>query len=158
MSIETFALFTKALFDDSITTVLGRENYKYNDFTQDLIVCDELTPITPITNNEKFDGLSEIMTYSSLVNQIVTVDFYGDNAYLNATKYMALLMSQKATELKSVNKLTVYPAKTITHLTELVGSTYYKRYQLELNIMYPIQVDIETKRIDTPNMQFLIDK
>lgn len=158
MSIEKFALFTKDLFDNTIPTVLGRYNFNNNDFNDDLIVVDGLSPAIPISNIDKFDGINEIMQHGSFVRQLATVDFYGNNAFLNATKYMALLRSQKATELKEINNLTVYPANTITDLKELVGTQYFNRYQIEVNIRYMITTEIETLRIDTPNIDLLTEK
>ena len=158
MSIEKFALMTKDLFEN-VDTILGRENYKNTDFKKDLIVVDSLSPAVPISNMDTFNGIVELMNYDTYVRQLATVDFFGDNAETNANKFLALLRSQKATELKEVNKLNVFPANSITKLSELVGTTYYNRYQVEVNLKYTIEVGLKTLRIDTPDIsQLLIDK
>lgn len=158
MSILKFALMTKDLFLD-VTTVLGRKNYKITDFTKDAIIIDSLSPAVPISNIDTFSGIDEIMNYDTYVRQLVTVDFFGNNAETNANKFLGLIRSQKATELKEVNNLNVFPATSITNLSELVGTTYFNRFQVEVNIKYMIKVEIETKRIDTPDVsQLLLDK
>lgn len=158
MSLEKFALLTKDLFDGRINTVMARTNYKNVDYTSDLIVVDDLTPAVPLSNIDRFDGDSEVMNYDTFVSQLVTIDFYGDNSLDNANKYLGLLRSQKATELKRTYDLNVYSVSSITDLKEQVGTNWYNRYQIELTISYMINVQVDTLRIDTPNLQYVVNK
>lgn len=158
MSLENFGLFTKNLFDDAIETVLARTNYKKIDFTEDLIVVDDLTPAVPLSNIDRFDGVNEKMNYDTFVSQLVTIDFYGDSALDNANQYLGLLRSQKATELKSTYDLNVYSPSSITDLKEQINTNWFNRYQIELTISYMINVEISTLRIETPDLQISINK
>lgn len=159
MSLEKFALLTKDLFDGNITTVLARSNYKIDDFTEDNIIVDSLTPAQPLGNIESFDDVNEIYNYGTKLQMTCTVDFYGNNAEANAFRYMALLRSQKATELKSQYSLNVFNPTGVTKLNELIGTTQYNRYQIELNISYIHTEEIDTLRIDeVGDMEYLIEK
>lgn len=146
--------FTKALMNDNnLIIILGRENFENVDFTQDIILIDSLTVAKNISAMDSYNGTSEIQTFTTYFNQLFTLDFYGDNAYTNANKFVALLRSEKANWYLKDYSLSMLNANSIIDLKELLGTDYTNRYQVEVSVNYFVNVDIGTLRIDTINYE-----
>lgn len=146
--------FTKALMNDNnLIIILGRENFENVDFTQDIILIDSLTVAKNISAMDSYNGTSEIQTFTTYFNQLFTLDFYGDNAYTNANKFVALLRSEKANWYLKDYSLSMLNANSIIDLKELLGTDYTNRYQVEVSVNYFVNVDISTLKIDTINYE-----
>lgn len=146
--------FTKALMNDNnLIIILGRENFENVDFTQDIILIDSLTVAKNISAMDSYNGTSEIQTFTTYFNQLFTLDFYGDNAYTNANKFVALLRSEKANWYLKEYNLSMLNANSIIDLKELLGTDYTNRYQVEVSVNYFVNVDIGTLKIDTINYE-----
>lgn len=144
--------FTKALMNDTnLIIILGRENFENVDFTQDIILIDSLTPARNISVTDSYNGTDEIQTFTTYFNQLFTLDFYGDNAYNNANKFIALLRSEKANWYLKDYNLSMLNANSMIDLKDLLGTDYTNRYQIEVSVNYFVNVDIETLRIDSVN-------
>jgi len=81
--------------------------------------------------------------------QTFTLDFYGDNAYTNANKFVALLRSEKANWYLKDYNLSMLNANSIIDLKDLLGTDYTNRYQVEVSVNYFVNVAINTLRIDS---------
>ena len=148
------ANFTKALMNDiNLIIILGRENFENVDFTKDLILIDSLTAAKNISATDSYNGTSEIQTFTTYFNQLFTLDFYGDNAYINANKFVALLRSEKANWYLKEYNLSMLNANSIIDLKDLLGTDYTNRYQVEVSVNYFVNVDISTLKIDTINYE-----
>lgn len=146
--------FTKALMNDNnLIIILGHENFENVDFTQDIILIDSLTVAKNISAMDSYNGTSEIQTFTTYFNQLFTLDFYGDNAYTNANKFVALLRSEKANWYLKDYSLSMLNANSIIDLKELLGTDYTNRYQVEVSVNYFVNVDIGTLKIDTINYE-----
>lgn len=146
--------FTKALMnDENLIIIIGRENFENVDFTQDIIVIDSLTVAKNISVTDSYNGTDEIQTFTTCFNQLFTLDFYGDNAYSNANKFIALLKSEKANWYLKDYNLSMMNANSLIDLKDLLGTDYTNRYQVEVSVNYFVNVDIETLRIDTINYE-----
>ena len=142
--------FTKALMNDTnLIIILGRENFENVDFTKDLILIDSLTVAKNISATDSYNGTSEIQTFTTYFNQTFTLDFYGDNAYTNANKFVALLRSEKANWYLKDYNLSMLNANSIIDLKDLLGTDYTNRYQVEVSVNYFVDVAIDTLRIDS---------
>ena len=151
------ANFTKALMNDiNLIIILGRENFENVDFTKDLILIDSLTPAKNISATDSYNGTSEVQTFTTYFNQIFTLDFYGDNAYSNANKFVALLRSEKANWYLKDYNLSMLNANSIIDLKDLLGTDYTNRYQVEVSVNYFVNVDISTLKIDTINYEITL--
>ena len=149
--------FTKALMnDEDLIIILGRENFENVDFTKDLILIDSLTPAKNISAMDSYNGTSEIQTFTTYFNQLFTLDFYGDNAYTNANKFVALLRSEKANWYLKDYNLSMLNANSIIDLKDLLGTDYVSRYQIEVSVNYFVNVDIGTLKIDTINYEITL--
>lgn len=144
--------FTKALMnDEDLIIILGRENFENVDFAKDLILIDSLTVARNISSTDSYNGTDEIQTFTTYFSQLFTLDFYGDNAYSNANKFIALLRSEKANWYLKDYNLSMMNANSIVDLKDLLGTDYTNRYQVEVSVNYFVNVDIETLRIDSVN-------
>lgn len=142
--------FTKALMnDEELIIILGRENFENVDFTQDIILIDSLTPARNISSTDSYNGADEIQTFTTYFNQLFTLDFYGDSAYTNANKFIALLRSERANWYLKDYKLSMLNVNSLIDLKDLLGTDYTNRYQVEVSVNYFVDVDIETLRIDS---------
>lgn len=151
------ANFTKALMnDEDLIIILGRENFENVDFTKDLILIDSLTPAKNISATDSYNGTIEIQTFTTYFNQLFTLDFYGDNAYTNANKFVALLRSEKANWYLKEYNLSMLNANSIIDLKDLLGTDYVSRYQIEVSVNYFVNVDISTLKIDTINYEITL--
>lgn len=151
------ANFTKALMNDiNLIIILGRENFENVDFTKDLILIDSLTAAKNISATDSYNGTIEIQTFTTYFNQLFTLDFYGDNAYSNANKFVALLRSEKANWYLKDYNLSMLNANSIIDLKDLLGTDYVNRYQIEVSVNYFVNVDIGTLKIDTINYEITL--
>ena len=132
---------------------LGRYNVDQLDFSDDLIVLDELAA-SETGSGYTYDGDTEQMTYQTAHKGVFTFDFYGDNAYTNAHKFKNLLKSQRSFDLSSLYDFTIYHASQITNLKDVHGVTNYNRYQVEVTAIYYETYTESLLRIDTAQTEF----
>lgn len=135
-----------------------RKNIIATDFSTDYIVVNGSLPQSVIARGQRFNGATEVMTYTAAVSHSIVLEFYGDKAYSNAEQYLMLSASQKANELRRKNGLTIMSVSNITDVGQLLGQSHGNRVQVSFNIQYAPARDVQTLRIDTPQFQFLEDK
>ncbi len=135
-----------------------RKNIIATDFSTGYIVVNGSLPQSVIARGQRFNGATEVMTYTAAVSHSIVLEFYGDKAYSNAEQYLMLSASQKANELRRKNGLTIMSVSNITDVGQLLGQSHGNRVQLSFNIQYAPARDVQTLRIDTPQFQFLEDK
>ena len=134
--------------DENLIIIVGRENYENIDFNQDIILIDSLTPARNVSALDSYDGLNEKETFTTYFNQLFTFDFYGNNAYTNANKFIALLRSEKASWYLKDNNISMLNSNSIIDLKDLLGTDYTNRYQVEVSVNYFVSTIIDTLRID----------
>lgn len=153
-AITKVGTFTINLIDDaSIKVKRARSNHENTDFTADLILIDNLGGAIRLGGNDNFDGDNESMNYSDVYSQTFTYDFYGNNAYDLATRFIALLKTQNSFNLQSENGLTFKSPSAITDVRQLTGTTYTPRYQIEVSITYWDSIDVATLRMDSLQLE-----
>lgn len=135
-----------------------RKNIIATDFSTSYIVVNGILPQSVLARGQRFNGATEVMTYTAAVSHSIVLEFYGDKAYSNAEDYLMLSASQKANELRRKNGLTIMSVSNITDVGQLLGQSHGNRVQLSFNIQYAPARDVQTLRIDTPQFQFLEDK
>lgn len=135
-----------------------RKNIISTDFATSYIVVNGNLPQSVLARGQRFNGVTEVMTYTAAVSHSIALEFYGDGAYSNAEDYLMLSASQKANELRRKNGLTIMSVSNITDVGQLLGQSHGNRVHLSFNIQYAPARDVQTLRIDTPQFQFLEDK
>lgn len=142
--------FTISLINDtSIAVKKAKANHQHTNFNSDLILIDNLGKAIKLGTSDTFDGETEVMTYGDYYKQSYTFDFYGSNAFINASNFIALLRTQSSFDLQRARGLTFYRPAAIEDLQHLVGTTYNNRYQIEIQVGYWINTELDTLRIDT---------
>ncbi|MBP2156865.1 phage neck terminator protein [Erwinia rhapontici] len=135
-----------------------RKNIISSDFAASYIVVNGSLPQSVLARGQRFNGVTEVMKYTSAVSHSIVLEFYGDKAYSNAEDYLVLSTSQKANELRRKNRLTIMSVSNITDVGQLLGQSHGNRVHLSFNVQYAPSRDVQTLRIDTPQFQFLEDK
>lgn len=135
-----------------------REDMAQDDFVTPYIVVNGSGVATKLSTGSNFDGENEIMNYNESYQQGVIIEFYGDDAYINARKFSLLNPSQKAADLKRQLQISISHVKTSTDVKQILGSAYGNRMHLEMNVNYCPSVNVETLRVDTAEFEFIEDK
>ncbi|EKN5130131.1 hypothetical protein DYG66_21510 [Yersinia enterocolitica] len=135
-----------------------RRNIISSDFAASYIVVNGSLPQSVLARGQRFNGDTEVMTYTATVSHSIVLEFYGYNAYTNAESFLMLSESQLANELRRKNALTIMSVSNITDVGQLLGQSHGNRVHLSFNVQYAPARDVQTLRIDTPQFQFLEDK
>jgi hypothetical protein len=135
----------------------GRENFDVVQFDEDFILIDTLDTITPVAFSESFDETAERMTYQSYTKRSITMDFYGLNAQSLATKFRMLNRSQLSRDLQKQYGVSIFGATRLVDVKQLTGKQYTNRVQVEFLVHYNEVVNVDTLRIDTEQLEFLIN-
>jgi hypothetical protein len=149
---------TDLLAFPATSIVIGRDNFYKMDSTSDFIIVDALDEGTPQGRVYNYDGDTEIQNITIRMLAACTLDFYGDNASTNAAKFMVLQSSEQARQLQDSLGIATYHAGGLTNLRSTEGTQQSNRYQVQLNVYYSIEQDIDVLRIDTAEVEFLNDK
>lgn len=153
------ARFVRDLLDyDEQLIKFDRRNIISSDFAASYIVVNGSLPQSVLARGQRFNGDTEVMTYTATVSHSIVLEFYGDSAYTNAESFLILSESQLANELRRKNALTIMSVSNITDVGQLLGQSHGNRVHLSFNVQYAPACDVQTLRIDTPQFQFLEDK
>lgn len=153
------ARFVRDLLDyDEQLIKFDRRNIISSDFAASYIVVNGSLPQSVLARGQRFNGDTEVMTYTATVSHSIVLEFYGDSAYTNAESFLMLSESQLANELRRKNALTIMSVSNITDVGQLLGQSHGNRVHLSFNVQYAPARDVQTLRIDTPQFQFLEDK
>jgi len=139
-------------YDEQLIRI-GRQNFEREQFETGYIVVDNLGAMQRKASGRVFDDVAETMTYDVLLSGIVTVDFYGKNAYATATKLGLLMNSQAALELKKLHDVTLYQYAGLTDVKALTGQQYGERVQIELTAFVSVSEIVPNLRIDTAQIE-----
>lgn len=139
--------------DDNDVRQANRNFERSADLTHNQIAVGALGAAMRLSGGERFDGDAEQMTHSNTWRQACTLDFYGQDNFDWAHRFINLATSQRGRELQSALGLTVYRASAITDLEGLLGQQFDPRYQVELNVMITFETTEPVLRIDTAQFQ-----
>jgi hypothetical protein len=152
------AIFLRDLLMLSESVInIGRQNFNRNDFTSLQIVIDTIGGATRLSGNNTFDGVTEQIEYAQQWQAPCTINFYGDGAFQEATKFSLLIQSQAGYELQRDNGITVFESNALTDVRSLTGEQYSERYELGVNVQYTISAKVDTLRIDTAQTTIIED-
>lgn len=153
-ALRQTAIFVRDLlnYDEQLIRV-GRMDFDIEDFTSAYIGVDGLGQAQRLASGQGYDGTGEVMTHSQNWRAPVTVSFYGDGAWARANKFALLIASQKSFELQRAQGIGVMQASGITDVKILAGAQYGERQELTLNVLYAVSEEVETKRIDTAQLE-----
>ena len=152
--ILQMALFVRDLlgYDEQLIRI-GRQNFEQADFETAYIVVDALGQLTQIGSLETYDEDAEVLSIGAVWRGPVTLDFYADGAYTRASEFILRARSQAAYELKKTLGVNILHASGLTDVKALTGQQYGERIQVEMQVEISDQVDIDTLRIDTAQIE-----
>ena len=127
--------------------IVGRENATQETFSNDYIVVDTLTT-TPQSHSREYDWDAEKETRITSLQGSFTIEFYGDNAEVNANKFVNIQSSQLGKGLQKQYNITLYRPSSINNLKQQAGNKYFNRFEIEIMIQYNQSFEIDTLRIE----------
>lgn len=136
---------------------IGRHNQMLEDTDENYIVVDELSSVN-LGSSKEYDGDNEVMAYSGRSLGRVTLNFYGDEAYSNASRFRLLKQSQRSYELQKSIGIAVFQPSQITDLRFIGGTQQSNRFEVEVTVQYTESVSVDTLSIETAQFEFLNDK
>lgn len=152
--LQKVAMFTRDLLGvDEQLIRIGRQGFPEDDFETNYIVIDALGQSQRSASLETFDGEDEVLSLGGVWKGPVTLDFYGSGTYTRAIDFSLRIASQTALELKKTLGIMIYHPTGPTDLKQLTGQQYGERVQLEMMVEYSTDVDIDTLRIDTEQIE-----
>ena len=154
---ELVATYTKQLLTyDPTLIVIGRENFYKLDSDRDYIVVDSDLAI-PIGSSDEFNGDTEETVFVKQMSGNFTLDFFGPLARTNAVNWMIQHKGQPAYEFQRDLGIAVFQVSAIRDLKSLEGKKYNHRQRLEFTVQYNEVLTIETLRIDTAQIDLIVN-
>ena len=132
---------------DADKVLVGRENATQETFSNDYIVVDTLAT-TPNSHSREYDWDNEVETRTTSLQGSFTIEFYGDNAEVNANKFVNIQSSQLGKDLQKQYNITLYRPSSINNLKQQAGNKYFNRFEIEIKIQYNQSFEIDTLRIE----------
>lgn len=152
----TFGKFVRNLLVINENTIkIGRSNFERADFNTAYIAIDTLARFDRVSRLETYDSSQEVLSLGAVWSGIVTVDFFGNDAYNRAIAFELLSTSQAAYDLKRTLGITIMQSSGPTDVRQLTGQQYGEQIQLEMRIYISEDTQISTKRIDTPQTSII---
>jgi hypothetical protein len=153
------AVFVRDLIvHDEQLIKFDRQDIPEADFNSSYIVVNGSGISNKQSTGVKFNPATEQVTYNDAFSQSITLEFYGDNAYINSNIFSILSTSQKALELKAVLGLSISNIQNTIDVKQILGSAFGNRVHLTFNINYTPSLDVATLRIDTAQFEFIEDR
>lgn len=157
-SIINVARYIRDLLDyDENLIQFDRKNTQQSDTVTGYIVVNGSGVQNVLSHGSSYDGDAEIMEYSKSESRLITLEFYGSDAYENAELFSLLNQSQKAKEISRGLGLTIYNVSQVTDIKQLFGYQYGNRVHVDFNIQYCPSVYVETLRVDASEFEILVD-
>lgn len=158
-AIKQVARFVRDLLEYNEQLIkFDRRNTQKEDLDTNYIVVNSSSPQNSLSKGATYNSDNEIMTYSSSEQQSITLEFYGKDAYTNASLFSSLSKSQKAKELSSNLDFTIYNVSNTADVRQIMGYQYGNRVHIEFNIQYCPSTNVETLRVDEVPLGILFDK
>lgn len=135
-----------------------REDAPEADFNSGYIVVNGSGIAIKKGSGSKFDPVAEKITYNDYYSQSVTIEFYGDDAYINSRNFSILSESQAALELKKTLGLSISRVLNTLDVKQILGSVYGNRVHLTFSVSFFPSIEVATLRIDTAQFEFIEDR
>lgn len=158
MILDTLAEYVTAILEyDATLVIIGRENAIKQNSLDGYIMVDRLGQAVPIGKTDTFDGDTEIKQYVQSMSGDFTLDFYGTDANLNAETFTNKQRTQLAHDFQRINDIRVHKVSAFRDIKVLEGLQYKNRIQVEFSVIYNVETNVDTLRIDTAQLEFLVN-
>lgn len=135
-----------------------RTDIPEGDFSTSYIVVNGSNIANRTSSGRNYDGELEIMNYNSSFVQGIILEFYGDDAYVNSSKFELINPSQLGADLKRALGLSISYVSSSTDVKQILGNSHGNRVHLEMNINYNPSFDVATLRVDSTEFTIIEDK
>lgn len=132
-------------------------NYKQINWSDNIILVGMVSKRAQGTS-EVFNPIDESIEYVTNYTGTATFTFYGDNSEDNALHFVPLCKAQRSIESANVNEFVYKLPTTVTHIGKVIGSQNQHKYQIEMRVSWNESATVDTLRIDTADIQFLVNK
>lgn len=159
MSWKVMARYVRDLLEYDPNLIRpDKKNFAQDDFDNDYIVINTSQPALLLAKGSTYDGDAEVMNYTDTSSQTFVIEFYGKNAYNNVSRFTVLNDSQQARDIRYLQGLTACSVMSQTDVKQMIGSSYGNQINVEINAMINRDIDVDTLRIDTPQIEYEEDK
>jgi hypothetical protein len=138
--------------------LIGRENATQQTFTQNYIVVDTLASVPTSRPLRRYDDNEEIEYFHTNMTGTFTLEFYGNKARINHTNFLNLINSQECRDAQKANEIVLFVPKNTNNLKMQTQSKFYERYEIEVVIQYVVKTAVDRLRIDTADIDYLIER
>ena len=138
--------------------LIGRENATQDTFKKNYIVLDTLASNPVSQHLKKYYDVDESEYWHTNMVGTFTLEFYGIKARNNYINFLNLVNSQECKDSQKKNEIILFIPKNTNNLKMQTQSKYYERYEVEVVINYVIKTAVERLRIDTADVNYLIEK
>ncbi|MFW3412307.1 phage neck terminator protein [Aliarcobacter butzleri] len=143
---------------DEELLLIGRENATQDTFTKNYIVLDTLASNPVSQPLKKYDDVDEIEYWHTNMVGTFTLEFYGTKGRINYINFLNLINSQECRDAQKANEIVIFLPKNTNNLKMQTQSKFYERYEVEVVIQYVIKTAVERLRIDTADINYLIER
>lgn len=144
-------------YDENLI-LIGRENATQQTFTQNYILVDTLGSTPSSKPIKKYDDINEIEYWHTNMTGTFTLEFYGDKARVNHTNFLNLVNSQECRDSCKKNEIVIFVPRNTNNLKMQTQSKFYERYEIEVIIQYAIKTAVERLKIETADLNYLIER
>lgn len=136
---------------------LGRSGYYRDDYDTGIIAIDSLAPAKVVSRSTFFDADEELQKSLFSYEQVVTLNFYGNDALNNAQKWLGYNSLELGYQLQRIYAVSVYIAGGPADLKSLSENQYTNRYEVTATIRYNVEESLPVYRIDSGTVQGITD-
>ena len=155
------ALFevVKAMLNyDEKLIMIGRNNATQDTFSKNYIVLDTLGASAQSKPKRHFDHVNEREYWETRMAGTFTLEFYGKDCNQNHINFINLIRCQESIEAQNKYEIVLFDPRNTNNLKQFTNSKTYDRYEVEVVIQYFIRSVVDRKRIDTADINYLIER
>ena len=104
-----------------------------------------------------FDDKKEIEYWETRMAGTFTLEFYGEKCNKNHIDFINLIRCQESIEAQNKYEIVLFDPRNTNNLKQFTNSKTFDRYEVEVVIQYFIRSAIDRKRIDTADINYLIE-
>lgn len=128
--------------------VLGQHNVDQSDLTSLRIAIDTMGNAKRLNVSRSYDGDAEEDKHAQQWLQPCVINFYGDDAWSEASKFSLISNGQRGYELQRDSGVSVFTASSITDVKLLTGENFSNRFELAVNVQFTESATESVLRID----------
>ena len=138
--------------------MIGRNNATQDTFSKNYIVLDVLVSAPQSKPKRYFDDKKEIEYWETRMAGTFTLEFYGKDCNQNHINFINLIRCQESIEAQNKHNIVLFDVKNTNDYKQTINSKTYDRYEVEVVIQYFIRSVVNRKRIDTADINYLIER